>query len=53
MNHNGIIKNLTPLQTTIDRLKGLWVGLKRGKVNYFVNHGSQRYIDNIKKNIEE
>jgi len=52
MNHNGIIKKLTPLQVTVDRLKGLWIGLKRGKINYFVNHGSQKYIDNIKKNID-
>jgi len=51
MDHNGIIKNLTPFQMIIDRIKGLWIGLKRGKINYFVNHGSQRYIDNIAKNI--
>ena len=51
MNHNGIIKKLTPAQMLADRVKGLWVGLRRGKINYFVNHGSQKYIDNIQKNI--
>lgn len=51
MNHNGWLKKLTPLQILTDRLKGLWIGLKRGKVNYFVNHGSQKYVDNIAKNI--
>ena len=52
MNHNGIIKKLTPIQVMVDRIKGLWIGLKRGKINYFINHGSQKYIDNIEKNID-
>ena len=52
MDHNGWLKKLTPLQMLTDRLKGLWVGIKRGKINYFVNHGSQKYIYNIGKNIK-
>lgn len=51
MNHNGYLKRLTSLQVCIDRLKGLWVGIKRGKINYFVNHSSQKYVENISKNI--
>ena len=51
MNHNGKVKNLTPLQIFVDRIKGAVTGLKRGKINYFVNHGSQKYIYNIEKNL--
>lgn len=51
MNHNGYLKNLNLIQVFVDRLKGLWTGIKRGKVNYFVNHGSQKYVENIAKNI--
>lgn len=51
MNHNGFIKKLNPWQLLVDRVRGLLTGLKHGKINYFVNHGSQKYIDNIQKNI--
>lgn len=51
MNHDGLIKNYNLMQIIIDRLRGLFVGLKRGKVNYFVNHGIEKYINNIEKNI--
>ena len=51
INHEGIIKKYTKKQVTLDRIKGVIIGLKRGKINYFVNHGSQKYVDNIQKNI--
>jgi triacylglycerol lipase len=53
MNHDGVIKNLNILQTFIDRIKGAITGLQRGKINYFVNHGSEKYINNIQKNIDK
>jgi triacylglycerol lipase len=51
MNHDGWIKKYNLIQIIIDRLRGFFTGLKRGKINYFVNHGIQKYIDNIEKNI--
>jgi hypothetical protein len=51
MNHDGWIKKYNLIQIMIDRLRGFFTGLKRGKINYFVNHGIQKYIDNIEKNI--
>jgi len=52
LDHNGHLAKMTPLQLAIDRLKGFWTGIKRGEVNYFVNHGSAKYITNIAKNID-
>ena len=45
--HNGKITKMTNWQITKDRLKGFWIGIKRGKVNFFVNHFIERYIENL------
>lgn len=52
LNHEGFVKKYTNTQVIIDRLKGAIIGLRRGKINYFLNHGCQKYIDNIQKNIK-
>lgn len=52
MNHNGLIKKMSAIQMLVDRIKGAWTGLKNGKINYFINHGCEKYINNIEKNIE-
>jgi len=52
MNHNGWMKKFTPIQMVWDRIKGALIGIKYGKINYFVNHGSEKYVKNIKKNLE-
>jgi len=45
--HHGNLANMSKWQTAKDRLKGFWVGIKKGKINFFVNHFIERYIDNL------
>jgi hypothetical protein len=36
-------------QTAKDRLKGFWVGIKKGKINFYVNHSIENYIANLEE----
>jgi len=47
--HDGNIADLTTMQTLTDRIRGLITGIKKGKLNYFVNHFIEKYIINIGK----
>lgn len=47
--HNGKLANMSKWQTAKDRLKGFFIGIKRGRINYFVNH----FIDNYVTNLED
>lgn len=47
--HNGNLSVLNWWQTTKDRLKGFWTGIKKGKINFFVNHEIGNYIKNLEK----
>jgi len=47
--HDGNIANMTALQIAKDRIKGFFVGLSKGEVNFFVNHDMTRYIRNLEK----
>lgn len=48
--HNGnFIENLSCIQTTKDRIKGFFVGISKGNINFFVNHDIERYIENLEK----
>lgn len=47
--HNGDIQVMTTWQIIKDRIKGFFVGLRKGKVNFFVNHFMQNYIKNLEK----
>ena len=46
-NHHGILSKMTWWRLVKDRVKGFYVGLKRGKVNFFVNHLIENYIKNL------
>lgn len=47
MNHYGHLRAMTAWQVTKDRLRGFWVGIKRGEINYFTNHSIERYAKNL------
>jgi triacylglycerol lipase len=45
--HNGKLANMSKWQTAKDRVKGFFVGIKKGKINFFVNHFMDNYISNL------
>jgi len=47
--HHGNIASLNKWQTFKDRVKGFIIGIKKGKVNFFVNHDIGNYIKNIER----
>jgi triacylglycerol lipase len=52
MNHYGDIRDMTSWQITKDRFRGFLVGIKKGEINFYVNHSIERYIDNLTKFVE-
>ena len=47
--HHGKLTNMTKWQTVKDRVKGFFIGIKKGKINFFVNHFIDNYVDNLEK----
>ena len=47
INAYGNIRNLTSWQRIKDKLRGLWMGLKAGKVDSFSDHSIDEYIKHI------
>jgi hypothetical protein len=47
--HNGNLTNFNVVQRTKDIIKGTIVGLKKGKINFFLNHFMENYIKNLEK----
>lgn len=47
--HHGNVAVLSKWQTFKDRVKGFIVGIKKGKVNFFVNHDICNYIKNLER----
>ena len=47
--HNGNVASMTTWQRIKDRVKGFIVGIKKGKVNFFVNHLIDNYIENLEE----
>lgn len=47
INAYGNIRNLTTWQRIKDKLRGLWMGLKAGKVDSFSDHSIDEYIKHI------
>lgn len=45
--HHGNVRIFTRWQTIKDRVKGFYIGLKKGKINFFVNHDIGNYIKNL------
>lgn len=52
MNHHGELATMSIIRTAIDRIKGFITGIKKGKVNFFVNHFIENYINNIEKMVD-
>jgi len=53
MNAYGKMREMTAWQRTKDRWRGLWFGVKRGKIDAFSDHIMDRYIENIYGAIQE
>ena len=49
MNHYGHLRALTFWQLTKDIWRGFLVGLKRKNINFFTNHSSTRYANNLRR----
>lgn len=47
--HHGNLAIMSAWQTAKDRLKGFWVGIKKGKINFYVNHSIENYIANLEE----
>jgi triacylglycerol lipase len=47
MNHWGNIRPMTWSQVFKDRLRGFFKGLKKGQINFFVNHSITKYCANL------
>lgn len=49
MNHDGQVVEMTTWQIIKDRIRGFFKGIKKGKINFFVNHSIERYQENLEK----
>ena len=49
MNAYGLERKLTPWQRAKDRWRGMWMGIKQGKVDNFGDHSMTEYIANLEK----
>ncbi len=49
MNAYGLERKLTPWQRAKDRWRGMWMGIKQGKVDNFGDHSMVEYVSNIEK----
>lgn len=52
LNHRGRIRRLTGWQRLKDRLRGLWGGLREGRVDYLSDHSIDRYIEHVRHAVE-
>jgi hypothetical protein len=53
---NGTIRNVAGITKWQDRLKGMWKGLKAGKIDAFSDHSIDEYIkhiENYQRNLNE
>ena len=49
MNAYGLERKLTPWQRAKDKWRGMWMGIKQGKVDNFGDHSMTEYIGNLEK----
>jgi|TARA_B110000977_G_scaffold175813_1_gene230890 triacylglycerol lipase len=49
MNSLGNISNAKGLQRVKDKFKGMWSGIKQGKIDNFADHSISLYIENLHK----
>jgi triacylglycerol lipase len=53
LNAFGQIRRLTPWQRTKDRWRGFVRGLREGNLDFFTDHSILRYIEHIRRAVEE
>jgi len=49
MNSWGNVRKLTLWQRTKDRIRGMWSGIKQGKIDNFSDHSMTNYIANLER----
>jgi len=47
MNAYGNVRPMTKLQRVKDRWRGMWMGIKKGKIDNFSDHSMTEYIKNL------
>ena len=53
INAYGEVRDLTVWQRVKDKFRGMWMGLKKGRIDNFSDHSIQAYIDHLMKWSEE
>ena len=53
MNAYGQVRNPTGWQRIKDRFRGMWMGLKQGKIDNFGDHSMVNYVGNLEKYLDE
>ena len=53
MNAYGQVRNPTGWQRVKDRFRGMWMGLKQGKIDNFGDHSMVNYVANLEKYLNE
>lgn len=53
MNAYGKVRPLTGWQRVKDRFRGMWMGIKKGKIDNFSDHNMSEYIKNLENHIKE
>lgn len=53
MNAYGQVRNPTGWQRIKDRFRGMWMGLKQGKIDNFGDHSMVNYVANLEKYLNE
>ena len=53
MNAYGNVRKPTGWQRFKDRMRGMWMGLKQGKIDNFGDHSMVEYIKNLEKYVNE
>ncbi len=53
INAYGKVRDLTTWQRTKDKFRGMWMGLKKGRIDNFSDHSIQAYIDHLDAWVEE
>lgn len=53
INAYGQVRNLTTWQRVKDKFRGMWMGIKSGRIDNFSDHSIQAYINHLDEWIEE
>ena len=53
MNAYGQVRNLTGWQRAKDKFRGMWMGLKKGRIDNFSDHSITEYVKNLEGWVNE